>query len=305
MSAPTTHVPARGQVRASQTAEITCAQRAGETLMPQERRLIDDPVARRFVSRPLRRAMIANRLTSRLTLSVFDRKFPGFMAVVLLRNRWYEDLLARCVRDGVRQVVLLGAGYDTSAWRLDLGGATLFEVDAPPTQATKQALAHRAQLAARCDLRYVPCDFEHDLLPDRLVAEGFDPTQVTLFVWYGVSFFLSAEAVAQTLDDVAALSAPGSRFVWDYLDPAVVEGTSPLRGAMKARAAVAQRGEPYTFGLSADAAADLMRGHGFEVESNVSMTDLASRYGGPGGFRYSTDDFFGIVTGVRRPRAGS
>jgi methyltransferase (TIGR00027 family) len=292
----------RGQLRPSETAEITCAQRAGESLRPPDRRLIDDPYAKHFVTKPLRRALVANRVMAHLTLKVFDAKFPGFMAIVLLRNRWYEDLLATCVTEGIQQVVMLGAGYDTTAWRLDLGGATLFEVDAAPTQTAKRVAMESRGLRPTGRLQYVPCDFERDSLPDQLAAHGFDADAPSLFVWYGVSFFLSAEAVGQTMRDVAALSAPGSRFVWDYLDQAVVEGTSPYRGAMKARAAVASRGEPYTFGLTADGAESVMRGHGFSVEANDSMTDLAQRYAGPHGFPYSTDDFFGIVTGRRESR---
>ncbi len=221
------------------------------------------------------------------------------MAIVLLRNRWYEEVLADCLEEGITQVVNLGAGYDTTAWRLDLGGATLYEVDAPPTQQAKREIMAARGLEPKANLVYVPCDFERDSLPERLVAEGFDPTAPSLVVWYGVSFFLSAEAVAQTLDDVTSLTAPGSTFVWDYLSPDVVEGTSRYRGAMKARAAVAKRGEPYTFGLDADAADRLTERHGFTVQTNHSMRQLATRYGRPRRFRYSTDDFFGIVTGRR------
>jgi len=288
-----------GQVRPSETAEITCAQRAGETLMPVERRLIDDPFAKYFVTRPLRRMMVANRVAARITLGVFDHQFPGFMAIVLLRNRWYEDLLRRAVAEGITQVVMLGAGYDTTALRLDLGAATLFEVDAAPTQAVKQAVMTRHGLRPSEALRYVPCDFETDSLPERLGEHGFNPAEPSLFVWYGVSFFLSADAVAQTMRDVAGLSAPGSIFVWDYLDPAVVNGTSTYRGAMKARAAVAKRGEPYLFGLTTHEADELLQRHGFEVEASASMTDLARSYGGEHGFRYSTDDFFSVITGRR------
>ncbi|WP_459984854.1 class I SAM-dependent methyltransferase [Nocardioides sp. AN3] len=289
--------PHVGQLRPSQTAEITCAQRAAETLRPSDRRLIDDPVAQVFVTRPLRRLMIRNRLTSRITLTVFDRLYGGFMAVVLLRNRWFEELFAESVSGGVTQVVSLGAGYDTTAWRLDLGGVTLFEVDAPPTQDVKRALTQGLQ--PRGDLRYVACDFETDSLPSQLLAAGFDPAKPALFVWYGVSFFLTPDAVRATLEDVAALAAAGSRFAWDYLDPSVVDGTSRYGGALRARAAVAKRGEPYTYGLTPDGAEGIMEAHGFRVEDNLSMTQLARRYGGERGFAYSTDDFFGIVTGVR------
>jgi len=92
------------------------------------------------------------------------------------------------------------------------------------------------------------------------------------------------------------------RVVFDYLDASVVAGTTTLRGAVRARAAVAKRGESYQFGLTRDGAADFVRSYGFAVEQNLSITDLASRFGGPPGFPYSTDDFFGVITATREPR---
>ncbi|MCW2529952.1 MAG: methyl transferase, putative, family protein, partial [Pseudonocardiales bacterium] len=155
----------KGQVKPSATAEITCAQRAAETLRADGRGLIDDPFAKYFLRSRAVKLRCANAPMAKLTLTVFDRLYPGFMAIVLLRNRWYEDLLATAVRDGVTQVVLLGAGYDTTALRLDLGSATLFEVDAPPTQSAKRDVIASRHLTVAGDVRYVACDFERDSLP--------------------------------------------------------------------------------------------------------------------------------------------
>lgn len=291
-----------GQVRRSETAEIVCAQRAAETLRPADRRLIEDPYAKHFLTKSGYRVLSSTRATAKLTRAVFDRRYPGFMAIVLLRNRWHEDLLARAVADGITQVVLLGAGYDSTSLRLDLGGATLFEVDAPPTQQAKRDVIERNRLTVRSAVRYVPCDFERDSLPDRLREHGFDPDVASLVAWWGVSFFLTEQAVRQTVTDVASLTAPGSRFVFDYLDASVVEGTTTLVGAVRARAAVAKRGESYRFGLTRDGAEDFVRSYGFGVEQNLSITQLASLFGGTRGFPYSTEDFFGVITGKRGPR---
>jgi len=293
------HVQPAGQVKRSDTAEIVCAQRAAETLRSEHCRLIDDPYARHFVSKGAYRALVSTRASAKLTRAGFDRLYPGFMAIVLLRNRRYEDLLARAVAEGIEQVVLLGAGYDTTSMRLDLGGATLFEVDAPPTQEFKREVIARNAITTKTDVRYVPCDFERDALPELLAQHGFDPTVPSLIAWWGVSFFLTEGAVRQTMADVAALSAPGSYFVFDYMDAAVVDGTTTLRGAVKARAAVAKRGESYKFGLTRDGAAQFVGSYGFDVQDNQSITQLAALYGGMQGFPYSTDDFFGVITGKR------
>ncbi|MDT4985652.1 MAG: hypothetical protein QOF95_3142 [Pseudonocardiales bacterium] len=290
------------QLRRSETAEIVCAQRAAETLRSADRRLIDDPHAKHFLTKGAYRVLCSSRMTAKLTRAVFDWRYPGFMAIVLLRNRWHEELLAHAVADGITQVVLLGAGYDSTSMRLDLGGATLFEVDALPTQAAKREVIERNGVTVGGEVRYVPCDFERDSLPDRLREHGFDPDVPSLIAWWGVSFFLSEAAVSQTVADVASMAAAGSRFVFDYLDASVVEGTTTLRGAVRARAAVAKRGESYKFGLTRDGAADFVRSYGFAVEQNLSITDLASLFGGPHGFPYSADDFFGVITAKREPR---
>jgi O-methyltransferase involved in polyketide biosynthesis len=115
-----------------------------------------------------------------------------------------------------------------------------------------------------------------------------------------VSFFLSDAAVRQTIADVADLCAPGSRFLWDYLHADVVAGTTRYAGARRARASVARRGEPYTFGLTRSTVTELLGEYGFGLGDHQTMTELAARYGGEKGVWCSTDDFFGIVTAVRR-----
>jgi methyltransferase (TIGR00027 family) len=293
---------AAGQLRRSQTAEIVCAQRAAETRRLAAERLIDDPYARLFLTNGLYRSLCATRPSAWLTRSVFDRLYPGYMAIVLLRNRWHEELLQQSLTEAIQQIVLLGAGLDSTALRLDLGAATVYEVDAGPTQQAKREAIARAGLAPRTETRYVECDFERESLPDRLGQAGFDPSARAYVAWWGVSFFLTAGAVGTTMTDVASLTAPGSRFAFDYLEESVVEGTTTFPGAARARAAVARRGEPYRFGLSRDRAAQFVSAYGFTVEHNLSMPDLASRCGGQQRFPYSTDDFFGVITGRREHR---
>ena len=294
--------PGRGQVQRSATAEIVCAQRSAETLRPAHRRLIDDPYAKYFLTKDAYRVLCSTRVTAKLARTAFDRFYPGFMAIVLLRNLWYEELLARSLAEGITQVVLPGAGYDSTSLRLDLGGATLYEVDAPPTQEAKRNVIERNRLIVRNDVRYVSCDFERESMLDNLRRNGFDPEAPTLIAWWGVSFFLTEDAVRRTVADVTALTATGGRFVFDYLDPSVVGGSTTLPGAVRARGAVAKRGEPYRFGLTRDGAEDLIRSYGFVVEQNLSITQLASLFGGARGFPYSTDDFFGVITGKREKR---
>jgi methyltransferase (TIGR00027 family) len=288
-----------GQLRRSRTAEIVCALRAAETRRPADRRLIDDPHALQFLQTRLYRLLCGTPGTAAITRAGFDRLYPGYLAIVMLRTLRHEQLIARSLADGIRQIVLLGAGFDSTALRLGLGGATVYEVDAGPTQQGKRAVIERAALTARNETRYVECDFERDSLPDRLVQHGFDPEAPAVVLWWGVSFFLTEAAVRATMSDVASLTASGSRFAFDYLHTSVVDGTTAFAGAARARAAVIKRGEPYRFGLTPGGATAFVRSYGFVVEENLSIPELATRYGGERGFPYSTDDFFGVVTARR------
>ena len=194
--------------------------------------------------------------------------------------------------------MLLGAGYDTTSLRLGLGGATLFEVDASANSAS-QARDHPAPRPAGSAVRYVQCDFEGDTLSERLCNNGFDGHAPSLIAWWGVSFYLTEHAIHRTISEVASMTAPGSRFMFDYLDPGVVDGTTVFPGARRGRAAVARRGESYTFGLKRDQAGQLLNSFGFEVETNLSITELAQLYNG---FAYRADDFCSVITGKRVTR---
>ncbi len=269
---------------------------AAETLMPVADRLVDDPYARFFLRGRTSRARCATPAAARVTLRAFDRRYPGIAALVLLRNRWYEEVLAAALAGGIGQVVLLGAGYDTTALRLTLGTARLFEVDAALTQHDKREAMRRHVLHPAADVTYVAGDFGRDPVPARLIQAGFDAARPSLVVWYGASFFLCKGEVRRSLEDMARLCAPGSLLLWDYLDASVVDGSTHYGGAQRARVAVARRGRPYTFGLARTAARALMTPYGFTVRDHVRLPDLAARYGGPDGIWCSDDDFAGILT---------
>lgn len=290
---------ARRQTSPSATAEITCAQRAAETLMPMHSRLIKDPYARYFLRSRALKFWCTIPLAARFALFLCDRLYPGVQALVLLRNLWYEEILTNALQDGFTQVVLLGAGYDTTAHRLDLGSATLFEVDAPPTQEAKREVIRRHGHRPNGKVVYVPCDFEGDALVPCLQDHGFNPSARSLIVWYGVSYYLSAAAVRQTFSAVADLSAVGSRFLWDYMDPSVIDGTTVYVGAQRCRDAVAKHGEPFSFGVNREDAEHLMRTFGFDGLVHMTAVDLAARYGEKRSVWCRTDNFFGLIMGER------
>jgi len=289
----------RPRDKPSVTAEINATERAAEMYHAPSRRLFDDPYARYFVRKPTYRALCSFGPLARTALRVYDRLYGGNHVHVILRYRLYEDELSAALAAGIEQVVLLGAGYDSTAFRRDLGAAVLYEVDTGPTQQAKLEAIRRGGIEPQSRVVYVPCDFEAESPSSRLTEAGFDTGRRALVVWYGVLYYLTENAARQTLADIALLSAPGSRLIVDYQDPAVADGTSPYPGARRASRGVKRRGEPLRFGLTRAGATAMLAENGFVTRDSVSVKDLVSRYAPPDGVWCNTDDWYGIVSAER------
>ncbi|TNF25660.1 MAG: SAM-dependent methyltransferase [Deltaproteobacteria bacterium] len=264
---------------ASLTAEWVCLLRALERARPEPRRILDDPFAERFL-RPSQRALL--RAATRpmpLRAAPLDWSLLPFADFVAARHRYMDDALRAAVGDGITQVVLLGAGYDTRAWRLAdaLGERVVWEVDFPATQARKRAvLADDPEL--RSDrVRFVPVDFTREDFVDGLVDHGFPVGRRTLFIWEGVSMYLDRDTVARTLDALRELGGAGSRIVADFWHEP--RGPRPWVLAQTVGARLfGVIGEPLRFQVPQHEAGSLLARHGFRLDELVDTAALAARY---------------------------
>ncbi len=197
----------------------------------------------------------------------------GARVQVTCRSRYAEDALARAAGAGVTQYVILGAGLDSFAYRGGLAARVrVFEVDHPASQRVKRAALAAAGIAVTDSVRYVPADLAVDPLGRCLAAAGFDAAAPAVVSWLGVTMYLSAEAVAQTLAAVAGL-APGTELVADYLlPPDARDEAGALYGALAAQAA-AEQGEPWRSCFTHDQMADLAARAGFGAVRAVSQRD--------------------------------
>ncbi len=211
---------------ASRTAQYMALFRALETIRPERERLFADPQASAFLDRGLRAAVTAARvpLLGGLVPAYIDRRWPGPRASGVLRTRVIDDAVRAALDDGARQVVILGAGFDTRALRLARSGVRYFEVDHPDTQALKRA-------AGTVDgTRYVAVDFAREEVGPALAAAGLEDDARTLFLWEGVLSYLEPPAIDAMLRWMAVTGGPGSSVVFTYVDRAALTGprtTSP------------------------------------------------------------------------------
>jgi methyltransferase (TIGR00027 family) len=138
---------------------------------------------------------------------------------IAARSRYAEDALRSAIASGVRQLVLLGAGLDTFAYRTEPHrNLRIYEVDHPSTQEWKRAKLSATGIAVPGFVMFTPIDFEHQSLAEGLAASGFDPTQPGFFSWLGVVPYLTEEAALATLGFIASLSG-GAHVVFDYANP--------------------------------------------------------------------------------------
>ena len=280
----------------SRTAETTATQRAAERHMPRERRLLDDPYAAHFVSRPPFRLLARFAPLARVTLRLLDRRFPGLHAIILLRGAYGDRVIDE--HPELEQVVLMGAGFDSSAWRKAREGLRFFEVDAPTTQGAKRELMARAGLETPAVL--VPCDFELAKPGPLLRDAGLDPALPTLTLWLGVTYYLTLDAFRGALEDIASYTAPGGLLVLDYGDESVISDDSPYIGARRAAAWVEKRGEPYVTGFTREELEAELAAKGFDLVEHLHMPELAKRAGPTGGAWCSLDDWARVALARRR-----
>src|SRR4051812_34849821 len=257
--------------RASFTAETMALQRALESRRPVGSRLFVDPYADAFLRPSLRVLAAAGGVPGlrRLASGLYDAATgPGPRPSAVVRTRVIDDAVTAAQAE---QCVLLGAGYDTRAHRLPaLASVRVFEVDHPRTQEAKRRVVAGLGVSG-AHVTYVPVDFEHDDLATSLADAGFAREADTVFVWEGVTNYLTPEAVDGTLATIRNL-APGTLIV-TYVDKRALGPDSPFPEAERWVRAVAKVGEPWTFGLHPDEVVGFMADRGFRVTRDVSTLD--------------------------------
>jgi methyltransferase (TIGR00027 family) len=199
---------------------------------------------------------------------------------MIVRTRFIDDALARAVLGGAAQVVILGAGFDSHAYRCEelLARVPVFEVDRPSTQALKRERVSAALGGPPVNLTYVAIDFQHQDLGDVLRRHGYDPRRRTFFILEGVTMYLPEDAVRGTLRFVAG-HPPGSGIVFDYVYHAIIEAIARIDLATAPAAAKAflerflklTANEPWVFGLPMDGEREFLRECGLELREAIMI----------------------------------
>lgn len=254
----------------SETANGAAVLRAVHQLLDDEPKLLHDPIVPRLLDES-----VLDRI--RTDPSPFQiPQLHALRAHVVLRSRYAEDRLEAAVRHGVRQYVVLGAGFDTFAYRQPVWAHALrvFEVDHPDSQAWKRGRLRRAGIRVPANVTYAPIDFERETLGDALAAAGLDARAPVFCSWLGVTVYLTPGAIAATLRAVASYPR-GSELVLTFAGPAAPG--RPAAASMLETAAAAL-GEPWRTRLTPEEMLRMLTDAGFSRAKVVDPAALAAEY---------------------------
>jgi methyltransferase (TIGR00027 family) len=204
-------------------------------------------------------------------------------ATLNLRTRHLDAAVLGAMRDGTEQIVILGAGLDSRAYRLTQNwtGGRVFEVDFPPTQEYKKRKVQSVIAETPKNLTYVPIDFTKETLDQVLPRHGYQPNAKTLITWEGVTMYLPKAAIDGTLGFAAKHCGPGSSILFDYFDTRLVEGNHDQQGWKAVAKRFAEWGEPWIFGVPNSGEGNifqLVAAQDLEVQSDMNMGELCVEY---------------------------
>ena len=213
--------------------------------------------------------------------AVQNPEMLGGARILIARTRFIDDRFTAALDAGSTQVLILGAGFDSRAYRFAdrLRSARVFEVDQPDTQQAKMRRVTNAVGELPRHVTYLPVDFRHDDFGDALARAGYQSDRKTFAIWEGVTMYLPGDAVRDVLRWYAGHAAPGSTIVFDYTYASLIQmlqnvDVAKLDEKQKQGLARFRRltaGEPWLFGLPDKGEAEFLRGLGIELRSTMGM----------------------------------
>jgi len=259
----------------------TAATRVVERYQPDDQRLFDDPLAYRLLPfgwRLLLRLAYLPGLRSAV-LAMRERRMPGSLGAILCRARYIDDVLQRSLEGGLDQVVILGAGFDTRAYRIaGMDRIRVFEVDLPGACEAKRSRLEAVLGSVPPHVVLVGMDFDRQDLGDMLRASSFHNGLRTLFIWEGVTQYITAGAVSDTLEFVSGVSGTGSSIVFTYVRRGIIDGTDRPEWMGQFLNFAGKLGSPMIFGLDRAELEPYLSERGLALVQDVGAADYQELY---------------------------
>jgi methyltransferase (TIGR00027 family) len=249
----------------SRMAEGIALHRLGESMLPEDIRIFCDPYAIYFIDPRTLEWAKAHPQEAQAGADELERMMPGWSNSIRARVRYFDDVVHRAVDDGYRQLVVLGAGYDSRAYRIEEvpGRALVFEVDRSDTLDMKKRIITRIFGSLPGHVEYVPADLGTDNLWENLDRNGYSRERKTLFIMEGFVMYLPLDEVRELFSGIMTNSAAGSTILFDFIPQFMVDGISDQEGSQNIRAYTISVGEPLRSGFQEGIAEVFLSGLGY------------------------------------------
>jgi len=259
----------------SRMAEGIAMQRFAETSKNKEDRICYDPYAIHFIRPEIIEFGKNNPEEAKILVDQMEQLLPGLSSSIIARVRYFDDYLKTCFTNGIEQLVILGAGYDTRTYRIEelKDEIEIFEVDHPNTQKFKKTIINKV-LGENSFVKYAPIDFETQKIEVELPKYGYKSCLKTLFIMEGLSMYIPQSAVENILAFIKTNSKKGSSIIFDFYPESLVNGTNLERIAVNIREYLVKQGEPLKFGIEEKDIEKFLKIRGF---NNITVVD-SSKY---------------------------
>ena len=264
----------------SKMAEEIAFHRVVEMFMPEDEKIFSDPYAIRFVNPEMLENMAKNPVETQKKSEELEKLFPGVHNSIIARVRYFDDYVEKLVDEGLEQLVILGAGYDTRAYRIEglKENVKVFEVDHLNTQSFKIQKVKEIFGSVLDHVVYVPVDFDTQKLGERLLESGYSKFKKTLFIMEGLVMYIPPDAVDETLSFIVNNSGKGSAVIFDYVPQSVVDGTNNLEVGKNLHNHAKEYKEPLQFGIEEGKLETFLKERGFSSIESVTSEDYQRAY---------------------------
>lgn len=262
----------RVETQTSRTAEMTCLARSISYLEDRPKYKSDDSIST-IVMNSLVKQLLRFGFTRRKLLSIFP---AGMYEYIVARTKYIDRGCRRAMADGVHQTIIFGAGFDTRGIRIAelTDNASVFELDAPVTQAAKVKRYKQMSVRIPQNLIFVPVDFEKDSITERLVENGFRAGKSCLFILEGLTMYLQPSSIDATFCVIDDLSGPNSIIIFDYIYASVLRRENLYEGEAELVSSVSKSNESFLFGIEKGAIDEFLRAYRYEAEEVMDSDAL-------------------------------
>jgi len=273
-------------MKQSSTGYGPAVMRAMENLLPEDKRLFEDPYSEKLLPPFYKFFVIIMRPPKILNLMIKWREklTPGIIGGLNCRTRYIDDVLSSAIKGGVEAVVNLGAGMDTRAFRIPgIEKIPYFELDFLELLKAKRAYIAKNIGELPANVSLVPIDFNSQDLGEELKKAGYTLSSKTLFIWEGVTQYISREAVDNTLEYVAQ-AATGSRIIFTYVLKSFINGSHIPDGLNSLYKLVLKKKNPLWFcGFDAAEMHEYLSKYSLCLIEDVGHEEFLKRYIKPKG----------------------